>query len=161
MIIFTGCSIKETAKSKSDEEILRDRVMEYWAYKIGGRLDRAYEFEDPSYKKEVGIVSYIKKFNPQMKWLKTEISEISIKDEIASVNLLIWTELKTLDYKAGRKVDIKADRVPVKEQWEKVDGVWYHIQKNFIPSGKKGEDLSGNYFEDKGGEGSRKEKVFI
>src|ERR1700690_3299340 len=73
LIIFSGCSIKEAVKNVPDEDILRERVMAYWGYKINEEFDKAYEFEYPLYRKTENAVNYIRHFNPNFHWRKCEI----------------------------------------------------------------------------------------
>jgi hypothetical protein len=129
LIIFFGCSIKETVKTKSDEDILRDRIMTYWGYKVDQRFDKSYDFEYPVYKKEVSIVDYIKGFHSTMKWTKAEIMTVAKQDETAEVTLTVDTKVNMIMPKIPKPVEYDAKGLQLKERWVKIDDIWYHVPK--------------------------------
>lgn len=130
LIIFSGCSIKETVKNAPDEDILRERVMAYWGHKINEEFDKAYEFEYPLYKKSVNAVNYIRHFNPNFHWRKCEIDAVKIAEDMAYVDMKMTNEVVIHAAKIP-KTEVELKDVIVNEQWIKVDGTWYHVPKNF------------------------------
>lgn len=130
LIIFLGCSIKETVKNAPDEDILRERVMAYWGYKINEEFDKAYEFEYPLYKKSTTMVSYLRHLNPNFHWRKCEIDAVRIAEDVATVDLKMTNQVALHTHKSPRS-EFEFKDVVVKEQWIKVDGIWYHVPKNF------------------------------
>jgi len=132
LIIFTGCSIKDTTKNVSDEEILRDRVMTYWNYKINQDFDKSYVYEHPLYRKQVNMVNYIRGFNPEVvKWTAAKVEDIKMDGPSAKVGLKITVKVRLPSIKSGE------DDSWVKEEWQKVDNVWYHVPAILREDGKR------------------------
>jgi hypothetical protein len=121
LIILSGCATKDAVRSASDEDVLRERIAAYWDHRIKGELDKTYEFEDPFYRKKVGLVSYIKSFGGMVKWKAVAVKDIEVSDNAAVVDLKITTDVRLPETKA---TDVTS---AVKEKWVKVDGVWYHV----------------------------------
>lgn len=123
LIICLGCAKKETIKTVSDEEVLRERIMAYWNHRMKEELDKSYDFEDPIYKKKFSLVSYIKSFgtNP------VNIQDVSIRgirrnDSTAEVDLDMSIGLKA----RGMSQPLKSATTR-KDRWGKVEGNWYHV----------------------------------
>jgi len=129
LIIFAGCSIKDTTKNVSDEEILRDRIMTYWGYRIEERFDKAYEFEYPLLRKTVSVVDYIRSFHPTMKWTNAEIQTITKQDDAAEVTVKVDTKVKMSVSKVPKPVEFENKGLVLNERWIKIDDVWYHVPK--------------------------------
>jgi hypothetical protein len=129
LMISSGCATKDLVKPPSDEDVVRERVAAYWDQRIKGNLDKTYEFEDPFYRKKVGLVSYIRSFGGAVTWKAVTIRNIEMSDTSAVVDLQITTDVRLPDIKA-RDVESVAT-----EKWVKVDGVWYHVPGRY----KKGD----------------------
>ena len=131
LIIFTGCSIKDTTKSVSDEEVLRDRVIAYWNFKISQDFDKSYVYEHPLYRKQVNMVKYIGGFNTEVvKWTAVKVEDIKMDGPSAMVGLKITAKVKLPGIKSSE------DDSRVKEEWRKVDNVWYHVPAMYREDGK-------------------------
>ena len=131
LIIFAGCSIKDTTKSVSDEEVLRDRVMAYWNDKINQDFDKSYAYEHPLYRKQVNMTKYIGGFNTEVvKWTAAKIEDIKMDGPSAKVGLIITVKVRLPRIKTGE------DDSWVKEEWRKVDNVWYHVPAMYRENGK-------------------------
>jgi hypothetical protein len=123
LIISIGCVKKEAIKISSDEEILRERVMAYWNYRVKQELDKSYEFEDPIYKKGHSLVSYIKRFGVDPVRLKeVKISGLQMEDAAARIDLKMRVEVRAPGARAPLKTE--ADR---SDRWGKIEGMWYHV----------------------------------
>lgn len=129
LILFSGCSVKETVKSKSDEEILRDRVTEYWGYKVEEKFDKSYEFEYPVYRKNVSMSNYIRGFRPSMKWTKAEVQTIAIEDDAAEVTVKVDIKVDMVVPRIPKPVQHENKGMELRERWVKIDGLWYHVPK--------------------------------
>ncbi|SPQ00147.1 hypothetical protein NBG4_180023 [Candidatus Sulfobium mesophilum] len=129
LILFSGCSVKETVKSKSDEEILRDRVTEYWGYKIEEKFDKSYEFEYPVYRKNVSMSNYFRGFRPSMKWTKAEVQTIEMKDDAAEVTVKVDIKVDMVVPRIPKPVQHENKGIELRERWVKIDGLWYHVPK--------------------------------
>ncbi len=130
LIILSGCSIKETVRHASDEEVIRERVMAYWGYKISEQFDKAYEFEYPLYKKSTTLLSYLRHLNPNYHWKKCEIDAVRIAEDLASVDLKI-TSKAAIHSPTMPRTELEFKDVMATEQWVRVDGTWYHVPKDF------------------------------
>lgn len=121
LFISTGCAKKEAIKN-SAEEVLRERVMAYWNYKINGEFDKSYEFEDPFYRETVSMVSYIKSFSGAVKWRGLEITGMKIDGEVADIGLNLRLDVAIPQFNAG------TINSAITEKWVNVEGKWHHIQ---------------------------------
>jgi len=127
LIIFSGCAKKEAIKSVSDEEVLRGRVTAYWNHKVKEEFDRSYEYEDPLYRKKVGLVNYIKSFNTERAgWTNSAVEGLKIENESAIVDMKLRVRIVVKPSK-----NLEQD-VLLKEKWVKVDGIWYHVPQQFM-----------------------------
>lgn len=122
LIIFTGCATKEAVKSVSEEEVLRERVMAYWNYKIREEFEKSYEYEEPLYRKTRSLVKYVKGINTAMlKWKSVEIQNVSIEEAQADVDLKMRTAITIPGTRTSGEQDMTT-----KDRWVKVDDAWYH-----------------------------------
>jgi len=122
LIIFAGCSIKDTVKNGSGEEALRERVAMYWGHKIKEELDKSYVYEDPYYRNKVSMVNYIKEYNTRVvKWLSASTQSVNIKDDTALVDVKLRVRVRPPQMKATEYDSL------LQEKWVKVDGIWYHV----------------------------------
>ena len=64
LIILWGCAKKETVRNIPDEDVLQERVTEYWAHVIKEDFIKSYEYEDPLFRKAVSMNQYIKSQEP-------------------------------------------------------------------------------------------------
>jgi hypothetical protein len=138
LIIFSGCATKETVKSLSDEEVLRERVMAYWNYRVSRELDKAYAYEYPLGKTD--LTKYVQvNSNPMMGYKSYEIKTIREKDEVADVELLIVPWVKVPGAKPLEHATTITDR------WVKLEKVWYHVSRSptegFTQKKEKGGDV--------------------
>ena len=140
LIIFSGCYTKETVKNISDEETLRESGSRYWGHVCRQEFDKAYEFEYPVYRKAVSAVNYIRRFRPNVTWIKATIEKIEVEseNETAMMTVIVETDINMRVPKIAKKVEI-SPKVALNEKWVKVDGVWYHVPPQFIEetTGKK------------------------
>jgi hypothetical protein len=132
LIILSGCATKEALKNVSDEDILRQRVMAYWNYRIQEELNKSYEMEDPLYRKKSTLVNYIKNiYTNVVKWKSFNISYINIEEEMADVGLEITANMNLPGIPSGKEI-----HAPIKDRWVKSDGVWYHLSPQTQVVGK-------------------------
>ena len=111
--------VREEEKTK-----LRDRINEYWQYRIKGDAERAYQCEIPAFREKVSILQYANRFK-LVKYLDVEVQEIEVKGREASSNLKLTYVifLKAISDKKLNKFE--------KEKWVKIEGTWYHLPENF------------------------------
>jgi hypothetical protein len=129
LIILGGCATKDALKSVSDEDILRERVMAYWDYKVKGEFDKSYEYEHPLFKKQTSMVKYIQGFKSGVaRWLGTNVEDIEIKGDTAEASVNVKTVVRI-----PRVKPIESDSL-IKEKWVKTDGMWYHVPAGLIDS---------------------------
>jgi hypothetical protein len=128
LIIFSGCSIKDTVKKGSDEKVLRDRIMAFWNHKINKEFDKSYEYEDPLFRKKISMMNYISSFHAESakaKWLEASIESIKLEDDIAKVDM----KLKLRLFATASQAKAVEHEVPIREKWVRVDGNWFHVVK--------------------------------
>jgi hypothetical protein len=133
LIIFAGCSIKETVKNIPDEEMLKERGTLYWGYICRQEFDKAYEVEYPVYRKTVSLVNYIRRFRPDVTWKNATIEKIDLEKEkgTAVITVMVDTDIKVRMSKVPKQIDI-TPRIMLQEKWVKVGGVWFHVPQQFI-----------------------------
>jgi uncharacterized protein YchJ len=102
----------------------RNRVNEYWQYRIKGDIERAYQCEVPAFREKVSILQYANRFK-LVKYLDAEVWEIEFKGTEASskskVTYVIF--LRAIKDKQLSKLE--------EEKWMKVEGTWYHVPEDF------------------------------
>jgi len=123
LIFLSYCATKPEVITRVDEQkILRDRIQEYWQYKINGNIEKAYQLETSGFRESVSLIEYLNRFK-LVHYLKADISKIEIEGERgkASVNLTYVMFLKRLTQEKLRKIE--------EEDWIKIKSIWYHIPK--------------------------------
>lgn len=134
LTILSGCVTKEGVNNYSGagEEVLRNRAMAYWNHRINDELDKSYDYEDPFYRKKIGMVNYIKNFsNNAAKWKAANIIDMNMTGDTASLNVNMKVSLNAHLIRGGEIDTVIADN------WVKMEGVWYHvIQANAVNRGK-------------------------
>ena len=123
VIIFflSGCATKPEVITKADEqEILRNRIQEYWQFKINGNAEKAYQVETPEFRERVSLPEYLNQFK-RVKYLDADILKIETDGEKgkSSVKLGYMMLLKHLTGKKLTKTE--------EEAWVKIKDIWYHI----------------------------------
>jgi hypothetical protein len=125
LILLTHCATKPDVIPKEDErEILRNRIKEYWQYRINGNVDRAYQCEIPAYREKFSLLEYVDQFK-FIRYLEADISEINIEGEKgkALVSVTHMMNLKYLQKKRFKKLE--------EERWVKIQKIWFHIPQGF------------------------------
>jgi hypothetical protein len=129
LIILAGCSITETVKKESDEDVLRGRVMAYCNNKIKGEVEKNYDYEDPLYRKTASLSTYIRNFSGGgVKWLAADIKNIEMQNDRATVDLKVRLKTVLAGQAPVAPTVIERDS-EVRELWIKIDGEWFHTLK--------------------------------
>ena len=124
LIFFSGCSIKDTVNTRSDEDVLKERIMAYFNYRINKEFDKTYEYEDPLYRKTVSLTRYIQKQgHRQVK--AARIEKLSIEGDKAAVVMTLRVKVRLVSQVGMAAQDIEHD-TQVTQTWIKSDGQWYH-----------------------------------
>ncbi len=127
LIIFAGCSIKETAKNGSDEDALKERIMGYINYRIKDDLLKSYEYEDPLYRKQATLSQYIGKLTSgASKWLSADINSVRVEGNQAYVTMKVRIKALLTGVLPTPPTVVESDTM-IKSLWIKQDGVWYHV----------------------------------
>jgi len=117
-LFLLGCA---GLRSLSSEEALRQRIMAYWNHRIKGEFDKAYNYENPSFRKNVKLTDYIKALASGINWLEVKVKEVQIKDNQATVSLEIrYAFMAGYVPKGGLKREIN-------DYWQWIKGDWYHL----------------------------------
>jgi hypothetical protein len=124
LIFFSGCSIKDTVNTRSDEDVLKERIMAYFNFKIKKEFDKSYEYEDPLYRKTISLSRYIK--NQGHRQVKAaRIENLSIEGDKASVVMTLRVKVRLVSEVGMAAQDIEHD-AQTPQTWIKSDGQWYH-----------------------------------
>jgi hypothetical protein len=122
LLIFLFSCAKSEIKLLSEEDVLRERIMNYWSHIIKEELDKAYDYEYPLGK--MTLSKYIaRKSNPMIKYKGFEIRSISINGDTADVEMEIVPVIKVPGERPFEHKTV------ILERWAKVDGIWYHVTK--------------------------------
>jgi len=123
LIIFPGCATKDAIKRESDVNILRERVIAYWNYKMEGDLVKSYEYESPLNK--MTLTNYIKRYSdPAIRYKSFEVESINkVDDDVADVRLTIVPIVKVPGARAFEYT------TTITERWVSVKDEWYHTSK--------------------------------
>lgn len=107
-----------------EKEKLRDRINEYWQYRIKEDVERAYQCEVPAFREKVPIFQYLNRFK-LVKHLDAEVQEIEVKggEASSSLKLTYVIFLKAISEKKLSKLE--------KEKWVRIEGTWYHVPEDF------------------------------
>lgn len=125
LLIFLLSCAKSEIKPISEEDILRERIMNYWNHIVKEELDKAYNYEYPLGK--VSLSRYIaQRANPMVKYKGFEIKEITIKEDSADVQMEIMPVIKVPGERPFEHKTV------ILERWVKVEGIWYHVTKKDI-----------------------------
>jgi len=124
LIFFSGCSIKDTVNTRSDEDVLKERIMAYFNFKIKKEFDKTYEYEDPLYRKTISLSKYIQK-QGQRQVKAATIEKLSIEGDKASVVMALRVKVRLVSEVGMAVQDIEHD-AKTPQTWIKSDGQWYH-----------------------------------
>lgn len=128
LVFSAGCVTTKARHDLSRNEGLRERVMEYWNYRIQGDLVKSYEYEAPL--DRMTLTDYVRKYsNPIITYKRFNLQSISKRDaDVADVKLAIVPEVKV---PGGRAFEHKTI---VTERWVRVKETWYHVPKRVTGS---------------------------
>ncbi len=116
---ITQCGPRPQIIKEDDGAILRQRVQEYWSYKVKGQLDKTYPYESPDYRSGVSLVGYITKYGRlPMRYEGFEVVDLwtSGDEGHVKVNALCRYFLKEKTPVFQRQME---------ETWVKAEGQWY------------------------------------
>ena len=111
--------VKEEERSK-----VRDRVNEYWQYKIKGDIEKAYQCELLAFREKVSVLQYASHFRT-FRYLDAEVQEIEVKGREANSKVKL-TYVVTIKVISGKKLNRF-----VEEKWINIEGTWYHMPEGF------------------------------
>lgn len=113
-----------SATPQDQQELLTQRVNEYWGLKIKRDFEKSYLYESPEYRKNVPLSKYLTSIGPGIEWLSVKVEKVLVEKDLATVHV---------------KIAYRWSMVPVKskegftgttsEEWRMVDGIWYHDKK--------------------------------
>lgn len=124
VLSLAGCAPKETLKNRSDEDVLRERVMAYWNFRIKGEYDKSYYYEDPFFRKKVGLVDYIQHTGKAIKTKSVKIENVKIVGDNAEVELMTTIRVNVPDKELSRALLPRT----LTDRWVSADGIWYHVE---------------------------------
>lgn len=126
LIIFAGCVTKEAVKNLTEEDVLKERVMAYWGYKVDKELDKAYDYEYNPEKmtKAVYIGRYL---NPTLELRRFDLKTIKINKEEGSAEVA----LTIINKVSVPGVKVFETPTAITERWVRVGEVWYHVKPKY------------------------------
>jgi hypothetical protein len=127
LIIFAGCSIKETVKQRPDVDVLRDRIKAYCNNKINGESEKNYQYEDPLYRKSASLSTYIRRTSSgAVRWLSADIKDIKMEDGRATVDLKVRVKTVLTGQMPIPPTVIERNS-EVTDHWIRSGGIWFHL----------------------------------
>lgn len=110
-------------KPLTAEESVRIRASERWQALIEGKLDKAYDYEVPEYRKVFSFEQYKREMNGVGLWKKAEVKDVACKDECV-VTMQIHVTIHAA--RLGGAMDTSS---LLKEQWmrDTGSGEWFHL----------------------------------
>lgn len=124
-IFLISACVKDFQLKKQEEfQVLRNRIDEYWGYIIKGDIEKAYNFEHPTYREQTSILKYLNRFKI-VKYESFEIMDIKIeaKKAEAEIDLVQRYIIKYFMDKSIKKKII--------DRWVRTKGLWFHIPEGF------------------------------
>jgi len=103
---------------------VRDRVNEYWQYKIKGNIEKAYQCELPAFREKVSVLIYASHFRT-FRYLDAEVQDIEVKGREANSKVKL-TYVVVIKKISGKKLNRS-----VEEKWINIEGTWYHMPEGF------------------------------
>jgi len=122
LLLVGGCA---ALVERHPEESLRQRVAERWSALIDGRLDEAYLFETPEYRKVYSYGHFRKGVHSGVGvWRKAEVEDIACKENKCVVTVRVYVRIVF-----GRGFGSTESSSPVKEHWIRSSSTdeWYHV----------------------------------
>lgn len=110
-------------KPLSAEESVRVRAGERWQALIEGKLDKAYEYEVPEYRKLYNVEQYQQSRPGVGIWKKAEVVDVACTENCV-VTMRIYVTMKFARW--GETMDTSS---LLKEQWmrDTGSGEWFHL----------------------------------
>lgn len=131
---FKSRPIVATAPSPMDDRaVLESRAKAYWQARAEGDTDTAFSYEDPVRQKAFGKREYRKKVDSVLQWKKAEVVGVNIRPEgeLADVRINVRYQAPIV----GTVMEVTSEKI---DDWQKLDGVWYHVLDLYpIGTGKK------------------------
>src|SRR3990172_5834863 len=112
LILVAHCAGPQVVAERERAQV-KDRIHEYWQYKIKGDVEKAYQCELPAFRENVSILQYVNRFR-LIKYTGAEIQEIDVKGKEATSTSKV-AYIIFLNGITGKKLN----RVE-NERWEKI-----------------------------------------
>lgn len=126
-----GCSGPPKEDSQAS---LKRRATEYWDAKVFGDWEKVYQYEDPSFRKEVSFGKYVEYFSGAgVRWLGAKVESVDIKASTGVVKTIVRFQSIF-----SAPVSNEGRKRLIQDTWHFVDGDWYHflIDKQQAAKGK-------------------------
>lgn len=101
---------------------LKQRAQEYWDYKVAGKLEKAYTFEDPASLDGRDLTEYIRSSGGGVQWLGIRVLDAKIKDNKGGVLVAVHYKWSFLDNNPKDGFETNTW-----DHWILVDGKWLHL----------------------------------
>lgn len=120
VVLTLNCSAKQELTA---EESVRMKAGERWQALIEGKLDKAYAYEVPEYRKVFDIEQYKRGFGGVGMWKKAEVVDVACMENCV-VTMRIYVTINVARW--GDTMDTSS---LLKEQWmrDTGSGEWFHL----------------------------------
>ena len=122
--MFSGCQTSPTRGGSSDSDIVKKRAEQRWAYLIEKKVEKAYPYLTPGYRKTKELQQYIaEKTSIVFNWKRATSTNAECEEDVCTVFISLDYEV-TLPNTGGKPIDTFA---PLREKWVKVGTQWYFL----------------------------------
>ena len=126
-------TVTQSLTPEEERAHLESLAKAYWKARVEGDLNQAYTFEDPSRQEGLGKQRYRKKVDSGISWEKVKVAGVRILPggELADVDLAVRYRAPLI----GEIVTVSSRKT---DNWQKLDGVWYHVLDTTpLPKGQR------------------------
>jgi hypothetical protein len=114
------------------EAELRERIQARWDAVVSGKLDKAYAFENPEYRKGHTEQEYREEFGRRIRWHVATLKDLRY-DRADEVEAVITLEYSFALSGGGQMARTSSD---ITERWDYSDGEWWRRHVRYTLGGK-------------------------
>lgn len=121
--MLVGACTSTDKQALSAEDSVKARAAERWQALIEGRMEDAYEYESPEYRKIFTLEQFRRSMRGTGLWKKAEVKSVACT-ETCVVTMQIYVTMKLARLDGPMDMDSM-----LKEQWmqDKDSGSWFHL----------------------------------
>lgn len=119
VVMFAGCA---SPVSQTPEGAVKARATARWQLLLKGDLDKAYQYESPSFRSITSLESFKGRLSGKVQWVGAEV--VDTKCEVQKCNAKVRIDAKV--FLAGRNGSTISTHVD--EPWVLEDNQWWHFE---------------------------------